>query len=120
MTSSPGPMFSAIRQASKASLLEETPDGVCTTAILRYRSFTLCHLRTEDELLRRHHLGDGLVNLFFNRKVLRFQVEQRNVHRQSMNCTRSLKAQVVVFATERARACYEFKMACAFSTLAPS
>ena len=88
MTSSPGPMSSAIRHASSASLPDDTPIAVRAAAVPRDRLLALLHLRAEDEVLRLHHLGDRRVDLGLDGRVLRLKIEQRNIHvcASSLSC----------------------------------
>ena len=57
-------------------------DGVCagTVAILGQLFLAGLHLGPEDEVLRLHDLGDGLVNFGFDASILRLEIQQRNLH----------------------------------------
>ena len=78
ITSSPGPMSSAIRLISRASLPEETVIGVGAAAVRGQLGFAVGHGRAEDALLALQHGVDGRADFVADRGVLGLQVEQRN------------------------------------------
>ena len=81
ITSSPGPMSSAIRQASSASLPEDTPIACAAPAIAGDRLLALLHLRTQDEVLRLHHLRDRRLDLGLDAsRYCAFRSSRRNIH----------------------------------------
>src|SRR6266850_4712176 len=51
-------------------------DSIGTSAICSDLSFEILDFRTKNESLRFEHSIDGRTNLFFNRRVLRLQIEQ--------------------------------------------
>ena len=75
MTSSPGPMFSAIRQASRASLPDETPIACEQPEYASDGLLTLLHFRSQDEVLGFQHFRDCCVNFGLDGCVLRLKIE---------------------------------------------
>ena len=56
-------------------------DAVRDVRILRAGRFAGVDRGPEDEVLRLHHVGDGLVDLWLDGEVLGLEIEQRNFHR---------------------------------------
>ena len=84
ITSSPGPMSSAIRAASTASVPDDRPMACGTSRLLAQLALEAFDFRTADETLAVADPRDGVENGLAKRRVLCLEVEQRNCHKLSM------------------------------------
>ena len=78
MTSSPGPMPSAISATSNASVPDDTAMACSTSMQLGQLAFERVDFRPEDEPLAVADARDGREDLVADRRVLRGEVEQRD------------------------------------------
>ena len=79
MTSSPGPIPSAISATTSASVPDDTPTAWATPSARASLGFQLLHFRTHNELLRVAHARDRREHVGADGGILRLEIEKRNL-----------------------------------------